>query len=469
MDMLSLKLEKTSIIPLYEQLYSFIKAEIINGNIPYKTRLPSKRKLALFLELSQTTIETAYDQLVAEGYVEAAARRGYFAALKSDLFNFSKEEELLNYNFFSKKEQSSQFRYDLNPDLIDSSVFPKKVWQKLYREAIADFDFFQLGHPQGELTLRKEIARYLYYSRGVICSPDQILIGSGTEQLFALLIGVMGNSAIFGIENPGYPLPWKALESFHKKCIPIDIDQKGIKVDSLEKTAVNTVYVTPSHQFPSGGVMSVNRRAQLLNWVRNSESNYIIEDDYDSEFRYHTRPIPSLNSMDGGENVVYISTFSKSLFPSLRIGYMVLPMRILDRYNESLAFYSSSVSRLDQEILARFISGGFFEKHLNRMRKIYRRKHDLLLQLLEPYENQLIVSGQSAGFHVILEVKNGMSDAQLIESAKLANIKVYSFSDSYFEQKPDFCSKLMLGFSGLAEAELTEAIKNLICIWNIKG
>lgn len=464
MDMLSFQLVREDERPLYEQLYHQIRQEIIEGRLPYGTKLPSKRKLGQFLSLSQTTIELAYQQLVAEGYVESLPRKGFFVMAYEELAYIKKEEGELH----PTAEETETVAYDFHPSLVDASSFPFARFRKHAKDIIDDShqELVSLGHPQGDLVLREEIATYLYHSRGVICSTEQIIVGSGVEQLLPLLVLLLKDHRYYGVEDPGYHSVRSIVESHGRKTVPISVDVNGIVVGQLESSNAELMYVTPAHQFPTGSILSINRRRQLLNWAGADSSRYIIEDDYDSEFRYSGKPIPSLHSM-GADKVIYLSTFSKSLMPSLRIGYMVLPKALLKQYQQEFSYHTSSVSRIDQHILTRFMKADF-EKHLNRMRKIYRRKLELLTTLLRPAAPSIAVSGDSAGLHVLLTIANGMTEEELIESARRVSIDVYGISQYSRNALPDQLPQIVLGFASLSEEELSSGISLLLKAWKLQ-
>lgn len=462
MNMLSCKLERESETPLYEQLYEYIKQEIMSGRITYGTKLPSKRKLSDFLKISQNTVEQAYDQLTAEGYIESKPRRGYFVLTDEDLEYVQPERSTDEI-----PEKKEPIRYDFHPNWIDTEHFPFDTWRKHARNTI-DINHQSLllmGNAQGERTLREEIATYIYQARGVTCSPDEIILGAGIETLLQQFILLMGNTTTYGVEDPGYHVMSRLLEHFPNKVYPLQVDENGVKVKLLNESPINIIYVTPSRQFPFGSVLSVNRRIQLLNWASKEDNHYIIEDDYDSEFRYTGKAIPSLHSMDENGKVVYLGTFSKSLIPSLRISYMVLPKDLMNQYREKLSYFQCSVSRIDQHILAQFMKEGDFEKHLNRMRNIYRRKMEITLETLKSYQHIVEVTGDFSGFHVVLKVKNKMSETELVTRAKKAQLKIYPLSFYTMGKQTEYEPIILLGFANIPEAELTHAIELLINAW----
>lgn len=466
MDMLIFKLEKNSKKPLYEQLYLGMKEAIITKQIEVGTKLPSKRKLADFLNISQTTVEIAYGQLLAEGYIASKPRIGFFVEEIDELPFLESKQPKKSLNTYPSKLEA--YQYNFHPGKIDTESFPFAVWRK-YAKDLFDFpskEYLQVGEPQGEYELRAEIANYLYQSRGIICNPEQIVIGSGTEHLLPMILRLIEANSKIALENPGY----SAIPRIHltNKAVPIAVDEDGLVVDELEKTDANIVYITPSHQFPTGAVLSASRRTHLLNWATKAANRYIIEDDYDSEFRYIGKPIPALQGMDQNEKVIYLSTFTKSLMPSLRVAYFVLPPTLLPSYQDIFSYYSATVPRFDQHILANFMKDGYFSKHLNRMRKIYRKKHDKLTTTLERCYPTISITGEHAGMHILISVPLNKSEQELNQLAKENGIAIYPVSDYLLKpieyEQPTF----LLGFGGIALEEIEPSIHALMACWGIK-
>ncbi|WP_070329507.1 PLP-dependent aminotransferase family protein [Exiguobacterium aurantiacum] len=461
MEMLTFSLEPDSSTPLYEQLYLHIRQAIVNDTLMTGTKLPSKRKLGQFLDVSQTTVELAYAQLLAEGYIESLPRKGFYVLPQEELYvrrGTSTIEPLPTKKTYS---------FDLYPSQIDTTAFPFERWRRHLKQVVAEenHELLALGSVQGDLVLRQEIATYLYHSRGVHCSPEQIIVGSGTEQLLPQLLDLLTDATTFGIEDPGYPLTRQLFEHQNRSYVPLPVDDSGVLVDRLEAEAIDAIYVTPAHQFPTGTILSVSRRQRLLNWASERQT-YIIEDDYDSEFRYSGKPIPSLQSMDQNERVVYLSTFSKSLMPSLRIGYMVLPPPLLNRYRERYRHFTCSVPRFEQHTLTEFMASGDFEKHLNRMRKTYRRKLETVITAFKPYEPLVTITGASAGLHIVLSVDTAQTSEQLKQLAEQSGIRIKAMAD-YRINSRDTRPQLLFGFAALPEATLHAAIDQLMTCWNI--
>ncbi|QTD40187.1 PLP-dependent aminotransferase family protein [Sporosarcina sp. Te-1] len=464
MEMLLIELDKQSPVPLYEQIYNQIKNDITEGKLEVGAKLPSKRKLEDFLNLSQTTIELAYSQLVAEGFISTKPRQGYYVQAIEELAYI----QPTNTAKVSVTPEKEKVQLDFSPGQIDTDSFPFTMWKKYAKEVMDDSSkhLLSLGHPHGDLELRRDIARYLYHSRGVDCTPEQIIVGSGTEQLLPLLIRILGPAAVYAIEDPGYPLTHHVFFHNNREAVPIPVDEEGMNVQALQQTEATVAYVTPSHQFPTGTVLSAARRTALLNWAAAEENRYIIEDDYDSEFRYTGRPIPSLQGMDKSGSVIYVSTFSKSLMPSLRIAYMVLPPRLLEHYTNAFIHYASTVPRFDQHILAKFMEDGHFSRHLNRMRKLYKRKLYLLTDTLGAYAPEITYSGEEAGMHIIIKVQIGENEEMLIDQARSKGIRVYGLN-GYMKKRTGREPSILLGFGGLPETDIREAVHCLMNAWQI--
>ncbi len=466
MEMLVIELKKSTDVPLYEQIYAQIRRDITNGKLPVGMKLPSKRKLGEFLVVSQTTIEQAYAQLAAEGFISSEPRKGFYIQAIEELAYVQPVKRIEKTTTFNKQED---ILFDFSPGKIDTESFPFTQWRKYAKDIMDESSqhLLLLGHPHGDYELRQEITRYLYHSRGVDCSPEQVIVGSGTEQLMPLVIRILGTDAEYAIEDPGYPLTHHVFFHNNRKAIPISVDEDGMDISVLQRSEATVAYVTPSHQFPTGTVLSVARRTALLNWASSNDNHFIIEDDYDSEFRYSGRPIPSLQGMDKSGNVIYLSTFSKSLMPSLRIAYMVLPPVLLDRYEKAFIHYAATVPRLDQHILARFMADGHFSRHLNRMRKIYKRKLQVLSEALLPYAPSISFSGDEAGMHIILTVHKDTTEKRLEELASNSKIRVYGMNEyrtNPVAGEPSF----LIGFGGLSSTDIQQAVNNLMEAWHIK-
>lgn len=448
------------------QLYTYFKQEIQEERIKSGEKLPSKRKLSLHLGISQNTVETAYQQLMAEGYIKSIPRKGiYVKELTNEVFldlhsNTKTSKEL-------KREDSWQYKIDFSHGQIALEHFPYSIWKKLTLQSLYEEQgsLFLNGERQGEFTLREGIADYLYQSRGVKCLPEQIIIGAGTQYLVGLLIMIIGRASIFSMEDPGFHRTREVFKDQGVPLIPIPLDKDGINLKCLHNSKANVTYVTPSHQFPNGMVMPISKRMELLKWA-NEKQRYIIEDDYDSEFRYKGKPIPALQGLDHNGKVIYLGTFSKSFIPSIRVSYMVLPNNLLERYNRHFTIYKQTVSRLHQHTLWKFMINGHWERHLNKMRTVYRKKQYTLIQAIEKYfGEQAAIVGVDSGLHLLLSVQNNLSEEELIHKAKENKVKVYPTSVYYATDIPDQNPRILLGYGGLNEYEIEQGICLLKDAW----
>ena len=455
-------LNTQSKIALYVQLYEYIKKEIKDGTIPAFTKLPAKRKLAIYLQVSKNTVEAAYEQLLAEGYIESASRKGYFVC---------KVEQMIDVEGSEAKVEEVSFReenytFDFTQTGVDTNTFPFTTYRKLINDVWQPHnnELLFLGHPQGELSLREEIANYLYESRGVRCSASQIVLGAGTQILVKLLFQLLKGSN-YAVENPGYHRKMVVFEQGKEKVQMLSLDRDGICMADLENSNANVVLVTPSHQFPYGMIMPITRRTQLLQWAKKAKDRYIIEDDYDSEFRYSGKPIPALQGLDTEGKVIYMGTLSKALLPSLRMSYMVLPKKLIKKYQQQYLFYTQSVSRIDQEVIRKFLNEGYWEKHIHKMRVVYRKKRDRLVFEIEKYfSNCVEVIGEDSGLHILLKVHNGMREEELIQEAAKYSIKIYPVS-TYYKDGTAPENVVLLGFAILSEEEIAKAIQLLHKAW----
>ncbi|CUB32300.1 MocR-like pyridoxine biosynthesis transcription factor PdxR [Bacillus cereus] len=447
---------------LYVQLYEYIKKEIKDGTISAFTKLPAKRKLAGYLQVSKNTIEAAYEQLLAEGYIESVSRKGYFVCKVEQMMDVEGSEAEVEEIPF----REGNYTFDFTQTGVDTNTFPFTTYRKLINDVWQPHnnDLLFLGHPQGELSLREEIANYLYESRGVRCSASQIVLGAGTQILVKLLFQLLKGSN-YAVENPGYHRKMVVFEQGEKKVQMLSLDRDGICMADLENSDANVVFVTPSHQFPYGMIMPITRRTQLLQWAKKEEDRYIIEDDYDSEFRYSGRPIPALQGLDTDGKVIYMGTLSKALLPSLRMSYIVLPKNLIKKYQKEYLFYTQSVSRMDQEVIRKFLNEGYWEKHIHKMRVVYRKKRDRLVFEIEKYfSNHVEVIGEDSGLHILLKVHNGMREEELIKAAAKYSIKIYPVS-TYYKADTAPENVVLLGFAILSEEEIEQAVQLLNIAW----
>ncbi|PFD35907.1 GntR family transcriptional regulator [Bacillus cereus] len=460
----TIPLQLKSKTPIYLQIYKYIKREISQGTLPAGKRLPSHRNLALQLNVSRITVESAYQQLIAEGYVESKPKRGIFVA-EVDINIMSKSEQIEAYKINNNIEE--QYDYDCSQGLIDQKAFPITNWKRALQETLLQYedDLFAKEDPQGEFVLREHISKYLYHARGVHSSPDQIIIGAGTQPLLWLLLQLLGSKKEYGIENPGFHRITAMIQGSDLPIHPIPLDDKGIHISALRESGSNVAYVTPSHQFPLGIIMPLSRRLELLRWA-NDCKGYIIEDDYDGEFRYVGKPIPSLQGLDSNKRVIYMGTFSKSFLPSLRMGYIVLPPHLLKIYHELGGKFKQTVSTMQQLAFATFIQNGDWERHLNRSRTLYKRKHTLLVKsVTNEMGSRVQILGQQSGLHIVLHVHNGMNEQELIHAAAKHRIKLYPLSTYDSVHNLREASYVLLGFGSIPEDSIETVVKLLKESW----
>ncbi len=464
--MLTYVLDPNAKTPLYEQLYMNIRKDIIAGTISGGERLPSKRRLSAHLKVSQITVETAYSQLLAEGYITSEPRKGYYACCL-----LSSPNPLTFVSRPVQKELPVQEPplFDFKTNIVDTGRFPFSTWAKLSRKVLSEYSerLLTATEPCGVEALREEIRRYLCDFRGLETSASNILIGAGSEYLINLMIQLLGREKIYAIENPGYRKLHQIFHMASVKLRTVPLDNMGLRADVLKESDADVVYITPSHHFPLGTVMPAGRRLELLRWASERPNRYIVEDDYDSEFRYSTRPVPTLSGLDRSGRVIYVNTFAKSLAPSLRIGYMVLPDKLMDMYKRKFSLYSSTVPGFEQYTLSEFMRSGAFERHISRCRKVYQSRRDALLCSVEcelsgiPHK----VSGIEAGLHLLLKIQNGMDEKILVQKARENGVRVYGLSNYYSSPEKPPEATLVLGYAGLSEDAIAEAVKRLRQAW----
>ena len=462
---LTTALDAASAVPLYEQLYRSLAQEMRTGALAAGTRMPGKRRLAAELSVSVNTVDAAYQMLAAEGYLESRERSGFYVqeylALPARPAGVPEPQPL----HLPEPPPAPPVQYDLSTRGVDPGLFPFRTWARLQKELLySSPQLLTHGDAQGDPALRQALAEYLSEYRGVQCGAHQIVVGAGLEYLLGLLAPLLPGTA--AVETPGYPRARQVLENngVHCCCLPVDAD--GLSLAALNQSEAAVCYVTPSHQFPTGVTMPAGRRAELLHWAaRRPGERYIIEDDYDSEFRFDTRPLPSLQGMAGADGpVVYLSTCSRSLAPSIRIAYMVLPEHLLPAWREKYRLYSGTVSRFEQQTLARFITEGYFTRHLARERVAYKTRRDALAAALNAAfaPGELTLAGLHTGLHLLAKLKDPPPDAALRRAAEAQGIRLGLLSDYDLTGNAPSAGTLVLGYGSLADeacASVGEALK----------
>lgn len=465
MNELTISLDVSSSVPLYEQIYKYIKNDIQSGGLPFHKRLPSTRKLAKFLQVSRTTVDMAYEQLLSEGYIESVPCKGYYVCDLEGIYRIETEQVRQTQH---SPENKQKLNYDFSPNGIDLNSFPHNAWRKLSKNILQEENgqLYQLGDPQGELELRTTIAEYLYQARGVHAQPEHIVVGAGNDFLLLLLCSMLGTGQKIAMESPTYKKAYDLFRNLSNEIRIVSMDESGMRVDQLEQTDADIAYVMPSHQYPLGTVMPVKRRMQLLGWAAKKPGRYIIEDDYDSEFRYKGKPIPALQGSDRGDRVIYIGTFSRSIAPAIRVSYMVLPESLMELYRSRGRMISSTVSRVDQRLIAGFLNEGYYERHLNKMRAVYKSRHDVLLEEMKTFRDICVIHGENAGVHILLTFTNGMTEQEAIERAAGKGVAVYGLSRYYVgeAQLPEKAT-VILGYANLSEEMIRQAATALREAW----
>ena len=451
--MLTYELKKSPGVPLYEALYRFLRSDILTGRLAAGEKLPSKRALATHLEVSKITVETAYSQLLAEGYISSREKIGYFVEALE-------HAPAVPAPAILPPREQPQPLLDLTG--AGSQQFPFSVWSKLQREVMLDHgEKLLLPLPNlGLYELRQAIAAHLAAFRGMQVEPENILVGAGTDFLYNLLIQLLGRDKIYTVEEPGYSKIRQIYNAGGVRCVSAAMDEAGVDPRTL---AGDVLHISPSHHFPTGLVTPLSRRKELVNWAKVGEK-WIIEDDYDSEFRFDAHPMSTLRSLDS-RRVIYMNSFSKTLAPSIRISYMVLPPALMAQFQRELGFYGCTVPSFEQFTLERFLREGHFEKHINRMRKAYKSQRNRLVELLKnsPIADQITILESDAGLHFLLHIHTELDDAALTAQWQAAGIRIRPLSHYYHGRTPSESERcLVVDYSGLTEADysLLEAALN---------
>jgi len=470
---LTLCLDPAADRPLYQQLYDSLTEQMRTGRLRAGDRLPGKRSLARQLAVAVNTVDTAYQMLVAEGYLEARPRSGFFVPAHTGLLPQAAPGQPSGSPHEGptaggeREAAPAAPRFDLSTGAVDTALFPFRTWGRIQKELLyAESGLLRHGDRQGDGELRRELAGYLRAYRGVVCDPGQIVVGAGVEYLLGLLAQLLRGSTA-AVENPGYDRPRTILKNNGIPCRCVDIDGEGLDPQGLEESGAELCYVTPSHHFPTGVTMRLGRRAQLLRWAAAKPGRYILEDDYDAEFRFDMRPLPSLQGMGGGGGrVVYLCTFSKSLAPSIRIACMVLPWELLGEYRRAFGSYSNTVSRFEQQTLRLFLEGGYFTRHLARMRGAYKGRMERLAAALEERFEAVRLSGRHTGLHLLLQLPEGPGEEAMIRRALEEGVRLKGLSEYYMERRErcgDNC--VILGYASLRDGEIGALAEALGRAW----
>ncbi len=471
--------------PMYMQIYDYFKREIESGKMCFAEKLPSIRGLAKELSISKITVEKAYDQLLSEGYIENADRSRYTVAhleqmeipLRTDftpqvmLGNASGNvngRAIRHANGLEAASDISGVRYDFSSGEMDPGGFDFSLWKRYLGKALTEAErLMRYGHAQGEYELRVQIARYIRQSRGVAATAEQIVIGPGVQSLLATLCSILKKDyRSIAFEDPGFKNGRRVFADHDYKIVPISMQQDGIDIDALAQSAAKLVYVSPSHQFPTGMIMPIGKRNRLLSWV-NAVDGLIIEDDYDSEFRYYGRPIPALKGLDMAERVIYLGSFSKFMPPSIRISYVVLPMELMERFHQGAGLYNQAASTTEQLALWRFMEDGHMERQIRRLRKRYQEKRQQFVAAIRKnFGNSAGIQDVGSGLFVIVDITTDKDVDELKQRARASGCRV-SFMEEYSigETSKLPTKRLPLYFSSIPQAEIETAVSLLRQAW----
>ena len=461
--MLTYDLDRRGKLARYDYLYRCIREDILAGRLTAGEKLPSKRSLASHLQTAVITVQNAYAQLEAEGYLYTREKRGYYVA---DVERHPAAPGRAPARSAPQPQRS--WLLDLSSGGSGTEDFPFSVWAKLMRRVLSEEGeaLLRATPPNGADALRRAIAQHLYRFRGISAAPEQIVVGAGIEYLLGCLAHLFSDG-MAAIENPGYFRTRTVLQNSGIPCTLVDIDREGLPADALEKSGANLCYLTPSHHFPTGVTMPATRRAQLLAWAAARPGRYILEDDYDSEFRFDTRPLPSLQGMAGPDGpVVYLTTFSKSLAPGIRIACMVLPQSLLARYRRDFATYANTVSRFEQQTLCEFMAGGYFTRHLARMRLAYKRRMEAFAAALRAALPGVELDGVHSGLHFLLTLPGAGGERAMVAAAAQQGVRLRGLSE-YYLARPERCraDTVVAGYSALKEDDVGKVAQALARAW----
>lgn len=450
--MLTYDLEARGGLPLYEYLYHQIRRDILEGTLPANTRLPSKRALAEHLRVSVITVEGAYQQLEAEGYLYSRPRQGFFVS------PLERPPVPAAPGAILPEQEEPAWQLDLARNRPDPAGFPTAAWARLTRQVLSEGSFLTPAPHQGLYALRQAIADDLRDFKGMAAAPEQIVVGAGAEYLYLLLAQLL-EGRVFALEDPGYLKIRQVYSRCGIQCLPVRLDQQGMDPKALRASGAGVAHISPAHHYPTGLVTPIGRRQALLRWAEETDG-IIIEDDYDSELRFTGRPIPTLQSIDTSGRVIYVNTFSQTISPSIRVGFMVLPPALLERYRRELGFYASTVPVLDQHVLARFLSSGRYEQHLSRMRKEYRLRRSAVISAFQAssFAHRISISEQGAGLHFLLKLDTRQSDEELRARAESRGVRLAFLSD--YAAVPDSAYEhvLVVNYAGVEPSRLEDSM-----------
>ena len=473
--MITYDLSQRDGLPKYEYLFQCIREDIRKGTLKPGMRLPSKKMLAKHLNISVSTVEGAYDLLVSSGYADSRPGSGFYIC-KRDVGAAAAQAPAINVGAprsagkaqpatgaASKPNPSPGI--DMHANNCSLELFPADVWARIMRHVLSEKrpELFETVPFNGLSDLRQAIARYLYEFKGMGVDPDSIIIGAGTEYLYTRAMQLLGSEAVIAIGDPGYKKLTYVSAGTGARWVHIPIDDEGMDVDALERTPANIAHVSPANNFPIGTMMSAQRRRHLLEWVNERKDRYIIEDDYDSELRFSGRPLPPLHTQDSSGRVIYLNTFSKTLVPSLRISYLVLPEALMDIYRQQLSFYSCTVSSFEQSALAEFIERGYFERHINRLRRFYDKQRERITAAIGQSGLAKIsrMREVDVGTHMLMDVNTRLPDSQVKQAARDAGMHLNVLADYCIRPTALTAHTIVVNFASITPDQIGPAVRIL--------
>ena len=457
--MLTYDLSARGALPMYEYLAQRIREDVLSGALPAGEKLPSRRALAEHLGVSVITVEGAYAQLEAEGCLVSRPRRGYFVAAEA-----ARPAARRPAQESPQRPQDERWRLDLRGSGVDPACLPAAAWARLVGQARRGGGGARLGGvpEEGLPELRRAIAGYLAGNKGMDVPPERIVIGAGAEFMYILLAQLLGAGARIAVEDPGYPKIRQVYARSGARCLPLPLGEGGVEPRLLYASGAQAVHISPSHQFPTGIITPMPRRQALLRWARET-GGYIIEDDYDSELRFTGKPLPTLQSIDGAGSVIYMNTFSQTISPSMRLAYMALPEGLMERWRRELGFYSCAVPALEQQVLARFLAGGEYERHVSRLRKEYRARRAEVLDAFRcaPFAGRIEIDERGSGLHFLLRLHTDIADGELRRRAEGLGVRLGFLSDYCAAPRPEAEHTLVVSYAGLGRGRTDEAVRAL--------
>ena len=465
--MITVDFEKRGEMGLCDFLCQSIREQVLSKKLRSGEKLPSKRSLAEHLNISTITVQNAYNRLISEGYIYSVEKKAYFVSESGSEIYHAAPPVSSEWTLPEKEMPQEKYFADFTSNASRMEKFPFTQWTKILRQILNSEKARQIAKSDvhGAWELRCAIAKYLAGFRNMEVSPEQIVIGSGSESMYSMIVQFLGTDGIYAVENPGYHTVAEIFSLCGARCVPSDIDECGMNPEVLEKIGASFIHVSPLHHFPTGTVMPYQRRKEILAWANKKKERIIIEDDYDSEFRFNGNPIPTLQSTDKNGRVIYINTFSKTLSPSLRISYMVLPKKLVKAFDRRMGFFSCPVSAFEQYALEKFISGGYFEKHIIKMKNYYRNLRDEFVRtILKSRLSEIAeIHEEDSGLHFLLSVKSNFAFAELKKRLRDAKIKIQTVDEFYYGASPMKNKEpvFVVNYSSLQKEHIREIVAEL--------